>query len=200
MKTELKTQKMKQLIVSVMASTLLATSSVAYADNSETAYVNEARGLVKQFGGQLKPELKKAMKAGGPVNAVEVCHQKAPAIAEAISQKTGWQVSRVSSKARNENAQPDQWENSVLQRFEEQKSKGVPVKALEFAEIVHDESGAEFRYMKAIGTAEICLNCHGTNVADTTKQAIASYYPKDQAVGFNKGDIRGAFSFSKKVK
>jgi cytochrome c553 len=51
--------------------------------------------------------------------------------------------------------------------------------------------------MKAIPTAAVCLNCHGTDVQPAVKKAISEYYPDDQAVGYSKGQIRGAFSFTK---
>jgi len=37
-----------------------------------------AKTTIKAFGGKLKGELQKAMKAGGPLNAISVCNTKAP--------------------------------------------------------------------------------------------------------------------------
>ncbi|MPQ96322.1 DUF3365 domain-containing protein, partial [Thioclava sp. JE_KL1] len=54
-----------------------------------------------------------------------------------------------------------------------------------------------YRYMKPIPTGAVCLSCHGTHIAPAVKQKLNELYPHDKAVGFNKGDIRGAFSFSK---
>jgi hypothetical protein len=54
---------------------------VAQADVDKAALKNEAISIVKQFGGSLKPELKKAIKAGGPAQAISMCSEKAPAIA-----------------------------------------------------------------------------------------------------------------------
>ncbi|HHT00075.1 MAG TPA: DUF3365 domain-containing protein [Thiomicrospira sp.] len=192
--------------IKIMTRVILAASlssfftSNAIAADTATANMEEARGLVKQFAGQLKPELKKAMKAGGPVAAVEFCHAKAPVIAKNLADKSGWNVSRVSLKARGAMATPDVWETAVLNKFNEKKAAGEPVKTMEFSEVTHEAGQKTFRYMKAIGTAEVCLTCHGTNVAEPIKQAIAKYYPQDNAMGFKKGDIRGAFSFSKVVK
>ena len=52
--------------------------------------------------------------------------------------------------------------------------------------------------MKAIPTGEVCLKCHGSNVAPDVKAAIGELYPEDQATGFKAGELRGAFSVSKK--
>jgi hypothetical protein len=50
------------------------------------AYVEEARGLTQQFASSLKMELKAAIEAGGPSNAVPVCREEAPGIAGQLSQ------------------------------------------------------------------------------------------------------------------
>lgn len=64
------------------------------------------------------------MKSGGPVVAVEFCHSKAPAIAKALAEKSGWDVNRVSLKARGAMAKPDAWETQVLNSFNERKAAG----------------------------------------------------------------------------
>ncbi len=191
------------------ASAAVISMSSAHAMSSDAAsnetadnkyYVTEARELVKEFGGQLKPALKAAMKSGGPTAAVEVCHTKAPQIAADLAAKSGWEITRVSLKPRGENATADSWEKAVLERFEKQKSMGMKPSEIEFAETVAADGKTDFRYMKAVGTGDVCLNCHGTNIAAPVKEALAKYYPKDTATGYAKGDIRGAFSFSKEVK
>jgi len=192
---------LKMITATILTASVSAMATInVIASDTASSDVEDARGLVKQFGGQLKPELKKAMKAGGPIAAVEFCHSKAPTIAKELSEKSGWNVSRVSLKARSAMATPDAWELDVLKKFEANKLAGNPVKTMEFSEVTHEEGKSTFRYMKAIGTAEVCLKCHGETVAEPIKQAIAKYYPQDNAMGFNKGDIRGAFSFSKVVK
>lgn len=174
-------------------------SSVAFAAQENKADLKQARTIVKAYAGQLKPELKKAIKAGGPAHAVAFCHSAAPKIAMDLAKKTGWTVKRVSLKHRGAMAKPDAWETKVLEQFEMLKKDGKPVKKMEFSEVVHDGDKNTFRYMKPLQTAEVCLKCHGTNVSEPVKQAIAKYYPDDKAMGYKKGDIRGAFSFSKEV-
>ncbi|MFT7219262.1 MAG: hypothetical protein ACI8Z1_000876 [Candidatus Azotimanducaceae bacterium] len=46
-------------------------------------------GLVKRFGGQLKPALRAAMTSWGPAQAIPGCSEKAPAISEALSKQRG---------------------------------------------------------------------------------------------------------------
>jgi len=157
----------------------------------------EARGLVKDYMSQLKPALMKSMKEGGPVNSIDVCHTKAPQIAHDLTQKSGWKINRVSLKPRAVNAKPDAWEKTVLERFDAQLAEGKPIKGMEVSQVIIMNGEKQYRYMKAIPTAAVCLNCHGTDVQPAVKKAISEYYPDDQAVGYSKGQIRGAFSFTK---
>lgn len=159
--------------------------------------VAEARGIVKQFAETLQPALQKGMKDGGPVNAIGVCHTKAPQIAHDLSKSTGWNVNRVSLKPRGASATPDAWETQVMEKFNAELAAGKDVKTIEFSEVIKVDGQSTFRYMKAVPTAEVCLKCHGTDVVPPVKEAIAKLYPQDSAMGYQMGEIRGAFSFSK---
>ena len=136
------------------------------------------------------------MKSAGPVHAVDVCNKKAPEIAKQLSEKYGWDISRTSLKARNPENQPDQWEQTVLNQFESRKAKGEAVKPMAYFEAVEQNGKQVFRFMKAIPTGEVCLSCHGDNIAPALKAKIDELYPADKATGFKQGDIRGAFSIT----
>jgi len=157
----------------------------------------EGRKIVKSFFVELKGELGKAMKAGGPVNAVQVCRIKAPAISMDVGEKTGWRVARTSLKLRNPGNTPDAWERKVLESFEARQAGGEDVKKMEHVEIVAVDGQRTFRYMKAIPTAELCVNCHGSEVKPEVEARLKELYPADRARGFKVGDIRGAFTLSK---
>ncbi len=180
----------------LLALTLTGMAGAAQADDVDRLK-QEGRQIAKQFLGQLKPELQKAMKAGGPTHAIEVCHKKAPQITVALSKKTGWQLKRTSLKVRNPNNAPDAWEKRVLTRFEQQTAHGADPKKLEYAEVVAENGRKVFRYAKAIPTGKVCVVCHGAKVAPPVMRKIHQYYPHDAATGFKPGDIRGMFSFRK---
>ena len=73
-------------------------------------YQEESRKIVKEFASQLGGEMQKEMQANGPVAAIKVCRNVAPAIASEVSRKTGWNVSRKSLKTRNAAlGMPDAW-------------------------------------------------------------------------------------------
>jgi len=46
--------------------------------------------------------------------------------------------------------------------------------------------------MRSIATEPGCLACHGSEVAEPVRAAIAERYPDDHATGFAVGDLRGA--------
>lgn len=160
----------------------------AFAD--EAAKVDQARAIAKEFGGTLKGELEKAMQSGGPVAAIEVCHSKAPAIAKSLSEKHGVEVHRTSLKPRA--LAPQDWETEVLQGFDDRRAKGEDPNAIEFHTVAEADGKPQFRYMKALGTAPLCLNCHGENINPEVKAKLEALYPDDKAMGYKAGDIRGA--------
>ncbi len=193
------TMKLTTLTASVALALSVCAGARAEDASSNDALAAQARGIVAKFGDKLKGELMGAMKAGGPLKAIEVCNVEAPAIAAEVATE-GWQVRRTSLKLRNANNKPDEWEKQTLEFFEAEKAKGADPAKLERSAVVTAGGVPTFRYMKAIPTAEPCLTCHGSDVKDPVKLKIAGLYPHDAATGYKLGDIRGAFSLSKPLK
>ncbi|HET20197.1 MAG TPA: DUF3365 domain-containing protein [Chromatiales bacterium] len=160
----------------------------------EAAKIDQARAIAKEFGGTLKGELEKAMKAGGPVAAIEVCHSKAPAIAKDLSAKYRAEVHRTSLKPRA--TAPQDWEREVLADFDARRVSGEDPNAIEFHQVVEIDGKPHLRYMKAIGTMPVCLNCHGTDIKPEVKARLEALYPEDKATGYKAGELRGAFSIT----
>ncbi len=154
----------------------------------------KSRAAVKALGGELKNILQTSMKASGPMDTISVCNTTALQISNKISEAKGLSVARTSLKYRNQENKPDEWEKSVLEQFEQRKAKGEAVKTMDYSELTELDGKKVFRYMKAIPTAEVCLKCHGSNVAPPIAAKINSLYPDDKATGFKMGDIRGAFT------
>jgi hypothetical protein len=175
----------------------LAAAPLAAAETTQED-AEQARQLIKSFATTLQGELKAAMQEGGPVNAVGVCKEKAPAIAAGLSEESGWEVGRTSLKTRNTalNA-PDAWETEVLEQFESRKANGESPKGMTYASVVDTEDGKMYRFMQAIPTQQVCLACHGESIALDLANALDEAYPDDQARGYSLGDIRGAFTLSK---
>jgi hypothetical protein len=170
------------------------------ADDDETA---AARRTAAELAQRLGIVLKKELAEKGPVDAISVCRDTAPALAGEVSRKTGGRVSRVSLKTRNPLlGQPDPWEQQVLFEFEKRLASGEKPEGLEKAERVEEPGGRYFRYMKALPVQPLCLTCHGTaeTIPDAVKSKLASEYPHDNATGYSLGQIRGAISIKQPVR
>jgi len=171
----------------------------AFADTAQ--YKAEAKKITGAFFEELKGELGKGMKAGGPVAAIGVCRDRAPEIAMKHSQASGWEVGRTSLKLRNPNNAPDAWETAVLKQFEERRAKGEGPQTLAYSEIVEENGERHFRFMKGIVMPPLekmpCLKCHGENLDANTAATLDQFYPGDQARGYKAGQVRGAFTLKK---
>lgn len=151
--------------------------------------------VIKGFMESLKTELKSAMKAGGPVNAISVCHLTAPQIAEQTASAHELSIHRVSLKSRNPDngVEPGSWQESVLQQFAADQAAGKDPAELVYAAVKTIDDAPHYVYMKAIPTAELCLHCHGSELKAEVQAKIDELYPEDKAVGYQTGEIRGAF-------
>ncbi len=187
---------MKRILILVLLSSLAI--SVANAQN-EQKMIDDSKKAIKYFGGQLKGKLMSGMQKGGPVAAIQVCNTAAENIADEVSEKFGWKISRTALKLRNTKNKPDAWEAEVLNTFEKRKRDGEEVSKIDYAEIVDRNGQSVFRYMKAIPTGGLCLSCHGDSLTPDIASKLDQLYPDDKARGFKAGDIRGAFSIVKNI-
>jgi hypothetical protein len=160
----------------------------------DTAWVEQSRQLATQLGSQLKGELSKAIAAGGPMAAINVCYLRAPEIAAQLSQASGARVARTALRVRNPSNAPDDLERSVLEQFSVDLGTGPLDRPLEAVFEIRRGDAVERRYLRAIPTDALCLTCHGKDLAPELAAAIARDYPGDQATGFEQGQLRGAFS------
>lgn len=160
---------------------------------------DEAVAAAAMLGGKLKDELGAAMKAGGPLNALTRCHDQATPLTDLVGNETGWDAGRTSLRVRNPDNAPDSWERSVLEDFERRLAAGEPAAGLEHEATVKVGDSRYFRYMKAIPTAELCTVCHGTSINPELQAHIRTLYPDDRATGFKVGDLRGAFTLTRRL-
>lgn len=200
--------RMKRIVSLALSSLILvtplscSTESMDAASSEKKAVTKKIiyRNAVKKLGGALKSELVKAMKAGGPIEALSICNEKAPVITTQISEQLGFKITRTSLKPRNADNAPDEWETKVLNDFEKRKANGEDPNKLEFIELVEQKKQTQWRYMKALPTAEVCLICHGSNISTEINAKIKELYKDDKATGFKVGDLRGAFSITETMK
>ena len=156
--------------------------------------VGEARKLASALRERLNEQLVDALETDGPIGAIDVCALAAPAIADEISDESGMTVGRTALRLRNPNNRPDAWEQTKLVEFQAAFAGGADPGSVEAAEIIDSATGHQFRWMKAIPLGGECTVCHGTDVDSNLLTAIQARYPEDAAVGFEMGELRGAFT------
>jgi len=167
-----------------------------YAQAEDAPMLESARKVASEMPVKLQAMLQDEIAKGGLASAVAACSEKAPKMAKAASEKTGWAIRRVSLGNRNPKAVPDAWERTALEDFDRRKAAGEAVATLEkYAEV--DTGGRkEFRYMKALQMQKACLACHGAadTIAPEVAEKIHTLYPDDKATGYVEGQLRGAIT------
>ncbi|TVT58963.1 MAG: DUF3365 domain-containing protein [Azoarcus sp. PHD] len=186
---------MRHPLLSALVPVLLALSA-SHAVADETALLAEARGVASSIPPKLIAVLQGEIAKGGPEGAIGVCRDKAPQMAKAASEQTGWNIRRVSLKNRNPKAVPDAWERAALEAFDRRAAAGEAPATLEKGEVVVEGGVKSYRYMKALPTQALCLSCHGsdTDIDPAVRTKLQALYPDDQATGYAVGEIRGAMT------
>jgi Protein of unknown function (DUF3365) len=177
---------------------LLAAALPAIA--ADEPWVAEARAVAAAMPPKLAAVLTDAITAGGPESAIAVCREKAPQMAKAASEQSGWQIRRVSLRNRNPRAVPDEWERATLADFDRRAQAGENPAAMERAELVNDAAGqSTWRYMRGLPTQQMCTACHGTpeQLSAAVSAKLRELYPDDRAVGYLPGTIRGAITLKR---
>lgn len=134
---------------------------------------------------ELKQALGEAMKASGPVGAIEACALQAPALTAAAS-ADGIRIGRSAIKLRNpRNAAPD-WAAPLLAELAETSREDGTFKTTTLPD-------GRRGYVEAIHLQPMCESCHGDALGQDVIAALQHRYPKDRATGFSSGDFRGVF-------
>ena len=141
----------------------------------------------------LKNRLQESLKDGNIVAAIKICSSEAQDLTM-LNNSENISIKRISLKYRNPVNKPTKKEELILKSFEEKLQSGTRFNDLVFKQTITNYKEKKFTYIKAIPVKEVCLNCHGNNISDKVLRQIKINYPNDKAIGFNLGDIRGAFS------
>ncbi len=177
-------------IVSLATSLLLAAPHNKKDENLQQVVQTGKKSsqlLLKTLG----KNMKKNMKAGGVMKALDFCSQEAYNLTEKVNKKLpkGVHVKRISMKFRNPANQPAADETVVLQALQKLKSADVILPK----QIVQKVDGNTYKYYKPLLiTKKVCLKCHGDIKDVELRRAIAERYPIDKATHYKMGDLRGA--------
>lgn len=153
--------------------------------------ISHAQGTPLERGAELllpfKKELKSALLAGleqGHVEAISVCREQAPEIADSLMQD-GIRLGRSSHRLRNPANKAPDWVRALMRVYlNNDQNRGPSVVAL-----AEDRWG----YAEPIITQPLCLTCHGDAITPALAERIDELYPEDRAVGFKAGELRGVF-------
>jgi mono/diheme cytochrome c family protein len=172
---------MKHRFVSALA--LLSLGSCNKGDNGAAA---RAELAANEFAQTLRARLQAAMAQGGPVNAVSVCSEQAPAVAREVSSRHHVAIGRASLRARNASNSGPAWVQQWLSAQGERAAQGLsPVRSRE---------GDTVRLLRPLAVEGVCVTCHGARDAmpPALREALSARYPSDRAVDYRAGDLRGA--------
>jgi hypothetical protein len=144
----------------------------------------------KTLVGTLKKNLRVSLEQAlphGAASALAACHTLAPSLASSLATE-GILVGRATRLPRNPKNAAEGWTADALTRFEKMKSDGRDLTGASYARRLPDGRTA---YAEPIVIQDVCLACHGAEVAPDVKAAIAATYPADRATGYAVGDLRG---------
>ncbi|PJK10196.1 hypothetical protein CO614_02850 [Lysobacteraceae bacterium NML120232] len=163
-------------------------------NDAEEAAKLRAQQAAKAFSERLQAALKEKLGSEGPVAAIGFCKAEAPGIAAAVAKEHGVQIGRipVPHRVRNPQNAIDGWQSKVLEDFRNRVASGAVPSELSFVSSQQLPEGVALRMMKAIEVQPACLACHGQQLAEPVRTALAQNYPEDTATGFEAGDLRGA--------
>jgi hypothetical protein len=150
---------------------------------------SEERAKAAAIIGELKKSLVGALTSAlgqGAPSAIEACHTMAPALAESLS-KDGITVGRATTKPRNPKNAVAGWQAEALAEFEKLHAD----KQLAGKSFTRRLPDGRVAYAEPLVIQELCLACHGTNVAPEVQAVLAQKYPGDRATGYSVGDLRG---------
>lgn len=180
-----------------MKKTLIALALLGCtAAHADDALIADTKTKALAIPPKLLEMLQEEVAKGSFHGAIAACSDKAPKMAAAASQNTGWAIRRVSLKNRNPKAVPDAWERAALEDFDRRQAAGESGAAMEKVEIVTEGGQRTLRYMKALPTQKLCLSCHGgpEQMSPEAKAKLGEIYPNDKATGYAEGQIRGALT------
>ncbi len=135
----------------------------------------------------LGTRLAQELQERGPDGAITVCRDDAPRITAEVERDPGLRVGRASTRLRNPKNTAPSWLAKHLARTADARAGDLDVVAVDLG----DRVGVAM----PIPTAKPCLSCHGPRdqIGASVRAVLDSSYPKDRAVGFGIGSLRGYF-------
>lgn len=146
-----------------------------------------AEAAMDQVQKNLLSALSAKLAEGGPVAAVAACQSIAPSLTASIGAARGVDLGRTSFRLRNPQNAPRPWAAALVQAAAGKKAVAESIHYLDL--------GDRVGILRPIPVGAPCVACHGdaASFSPELKTTLAAAYPKDEAVGFSEGDLRGFF-------
>jgi hypothetical protein len=155
---------------------------------AEMRYVlSRADLIVATMQDSLLRELNDALRQGGPDFAVKSCHIDVAGIIHRIGRQEGVAAGRTSDRLRSPANAPRPWAAALVAAHAGRRAHDVPG----FVVDLGDKVGV----LRPIAHRPMCAGCHGPAelLTPAVRAELLDRYPRDRAVGFAEGEIRGWF-------
>jgi hypothetical protein len=132
-------------------------------------------------------ELTRELDEGGPALAIRACHLDTTSTAYRVAKDEGIQAGRTSDRLRVPTNIPRPWAAPIVAQYAGQRAAGIegfPV-----------DLGDRVGVLRPIAERPVCAACHGDpdKLDRRVRQELADRYPKDRALNFRTGEVRGWF-------
>lgn len=178
------------MMKSLLLTPLMIASAFAQQPNDPAA---PGQKVIAEAFGKLTAELTAAIAKDGTAKAIDVCSVRAPQIATEVGKTHEVTLRRATTKPRNPKSAANDSEQAILTAF----GLALTAKEAPKPQTVANPDGSTTFYAPIVIANPLCLQCHGTpekDIARATLEAIQKHYPKDQATGYQLGDLRGLWS------
>jgi hypothetical protein len=130
-------------------------------------------------------ELTSALAAGGPGDAIQVCHLSATTLVQRLGREEGIAAGRTSARLRTPSNAPKPWAAPIVKQYADAKAGSVEGFAVDL--------GTKVGVMRPVAHRAICSPCHGVDdkLNARVREELKDRYPVDRATGFRDGDLRG---------
>jgi hypothetical protein len=130
-------------------------------------------------------ELTRELTAGGPGDAIRQCHLSATTLIHRIGREEGIAAGRTSARLRTPSNAPKPWATPIVKQYADTKAASVDGFVVDLGERVG--------VIRPIAHRAICSPCHGLEeqLNPRVRTELKDRYPRDQAVGYRDGDLRG---------
>lgn len=164
-----------------------STWSVADAPAEMRYPLSRADLIVASMQDALLRELTDALRTGGPAFAIKSCHIDVIAITQRIGRQEGVAAGRTSDRLRSPTNAPRPWAAALVAENAGRRVRDVPG----FVVDLGDKVGV----LRPIAQRPMCAACHGAadRLEPVVRAELRDRYPRDRAVGFAEGEIRGWF-------